>query len=384
MKIKYGLISLLFLCVSITAEANSSISSYEQQQFDQFIKNIPNQYLARYHTPLDNDSLEKVAHISLDPSTIETYNRDFHTDITLQNSAGHVQSEPLRHAHPTLQKIKQKVRGPISFNYLLDMYARDLPIDMARTLYEKNKNLLESIQQKQGVPGAIALTILGCETGWGNDIGHFPILNSLATLAFKAPKKRQAMYLTNLLSFLHIVNDIDDFGTDKIYRSTFDGGMGMAQFEPDNYLQYAMSYNGETKANIWTSIPDAAASVAYYLHQHGWKPDLRWGYFVKLPLNNPGLKEWAKKRAVLPLNFWIQQGISFQLLDQKKLDSLDKTIKTRLFIPTYYGKADSAFLLTDNFDILMRWNPSMVEGLMIGIISEIMENENIDYNTFKD
>lgn len=389
MKIKYFLISLLFVCYQLIAASTiPPVSPQEQKQFAEFVKTLPAQYQAKYHTPLPKSVQIEISKMQLVPRTIETYNRDFGADLTLQNSVGHTQkSAPTRHSHPVLQKAKKNApHTVITFNHLLDLYSRDLPTWMARNVYQQNVTLLVPVEKKYGVPSSIAMAILGCETGWGNDIGNFRILDSLATLAFKAPTKKahEAQYLANLLSFMHMLTYINSLDTDKIYVSTFDGGMGIPQFEPDNYQQYAKSYDGKSNPNIWTSIPDAATSVMYYLHQHGWKSNIRPAYFVKLPLNNAVIKQLAEHETYRPLSFWLKQGLSFQLENNQQLAALDKNINARLFIPTYYGKADSAFLLTDNFEVLMQWNPSTIEGMMITIISESMENPNIDYNTFKD
>ena len=47
--------------------------------------------------------------------------------------------------------------------------------------------------------------------------------------------------------------------------------MGMPQFMPSSFRQYAVDFDGDRQRNIWSSIPDVAASVANYMKQYGWQ-----------------------------------------------------------------------------------------------------------------
>ncbi len=58
------------------------------------------------------------------------------------------------------------------------------------------------------------------------------------------------------------------------------GAMGQPQFLPSSYLTYAVDFDGDGSADIWTSVPDVLASIANYLHKSGWQPGLPWGFEV--------------------------------------------------------------------------------------------------------
>src|SRR6202795_4992970 len=62
------------------------------------------------------------------------------------------------------------------------------------------------------------------------------------------------------------------------------GAMGQPQFMPSSYLAYAVDFDGDGRADIWTSVPDTLASIANYLHKYGWQPGLPWGFEVLAPL----------------------------------------------------------------------------------------------------
>ncbi len=373
---------LIILILFTSCLFATPVSRQEAQHFDSFKKKIPKAYEKKYGTPLPEIILTEITQLRLQPRTIEAYNRDFGTDIRLHKAVGH-EGPKKQSSNHILKKIKTKPNNVITFNDLLNIYKRNLPIWMAKEIYQKQYAILENVRKRYGVPRSIVLAVLGCETGWGNEIGNFKILDSLATLSFKAPKKRRPMYFKNLLAFLHLLTKSGDFKTSKIYLGTFDGGMGIPQFEPANYHEYAISYNGDSYPNIWLNIADAAASVANYMYLHGWQKDIPWGYFIKLPKHHLYIYALAKFKVEKPLSFWLKQGVQLKLLNKKEKTSVDKSIKARLYIPTYHGKSDSAFLLTQNFSVLMKWNPSMIESLMVGIISDSLKKRHVNYDTFK-
>lgn len=52
-------------------------------------------------------------------------------------------------------------------------------------------------------------------------------------------------------------------------RGSWAGAMGWPQFLPSSLLQWGADGNGDKRVDLHT-MPDAAASVARYLHEHGW------------------------------------------------------------------------------------------------------------------
>ena len=60
------------------------------------------------------------------------------------------------------------------------------------------------------------------------------------------------------------------------------GAMGQTQFMPSSYLKYAVDFDKDGRRDIWTSVPDALASIANYLKGYGWKEGETWGREVKV------------------------------------------------------------------------------------------------------
>jgi membrane-bound lytic murein transglycosylase B len=51
---------------------------------------------------------------------------------------------------------------------------------------------------------------------------------------------------------------------------SFAGAMGLGQFMPSSFLQWAVDFNGDGRKDLWDP-EDAIGSVANYFAQHGWK-----------------------------------------------------------------------------------------------------------------
>ena len=61
-------------------------------------------------------------------------------------------------------------------------------------------------------------------------------------------------------------------------------GSGQPQFYlPVGIITLSITMDGDERKDIWKSLPDAFASIANYLAQHGWKANQPWAIQVQLP-----------------------------------------------------------------------------------------------------
>ncbi len=54
-------------------------------------------------------------------------------------------------------------------------------------------------------------------------------------------------------------------------RSSWAGAMGHPQLLPSGFYKYAVDFDGDGKRDIWTSVPDALATIANHLAELGWQ-----------------------------------------------------------------------------------------------------------------
>lgn len=137
-----------------------------------------------------------------------------------------------------------------------------------RTFYQQNRSTINTAANRYGVPAELIVAILGIETNYGKNAGNVRTADSLATLAFDYPR-RGALFQKELGEFLKMAQEEnrDPFS----FSGSFAGAMGMPQFMPSSFRQYAVDADGDGKRNIWSSKTDVAASVGNYMKQHGWQ-----------------------------------------------------------------------------------------------------------------
>jgi len=119
-----------------------------------------------------------------------------------------------------------------------------------------------------GAPVAEILGILGVETSYGQNTGRYRVLDALATLGFDYPP-RSDFFLYELEEYFLLGRELKlDI---KQPLGSYAGAMGSPQFMPHSYRQFAVDGDTDGHIDLWNSWDDILASVANYLHQHGWR-----------------------------------------------------------------------------------------------------------------
>lgn len=215
---------------------------------------------------------------------------------------------------------------------------------------------LDAVERRFGVDKTVVVSIWGVESSFGDAPEHWDVFRSLATLA--QARFQHPYFRDELLSALKILQD------GHIPRSEFvgswAGAMGQAQFMPSSFLTYAVDFDGDGRADIWRSVPDVLASIANYLRQSGWQPGLTWGLEVAVP---PAF-DYRMSRGTLAE--FARQG--FVRSDGSPLPKADDAGTVILFLPS--GAGGPAFLVTNNFVVLKRYNNSDAYALAIAELSD--------------
>ncbi|GKS69171.1 membrane-bound lytic murein transglycosylase B [Nitrosomonas sp. PY1] len=231
-------------------------------------------------------------------------------------------------------------------------------VQRGRELLNRHRTLLNQIQKETGVPGHYLVSFWGLETSYGSHFGDWKITDSLATLA--CDSRRGTFFTQELINAMRII-DAGDIIPERMIGS-WAGAMGHMQFMPSTFLHYAKDMDGDGRRDLWGSIPDAFGSAANFLRQMGWVPGLEWGQEVRLPevfdytLSGRGQmlsqSEWAK------LGVLTASGAPLPLNEQK----------SALLIPS--GYQGPAFLVTRNFQVIMRWNRSEYYAISVGHLAD--------------
>jgi lytic murein transglycosylase len=133
-------------------------------------------------------------------------------------------------------------------------------------------SVLSRIEQTYGVPGEVLVAIWGLETDFGVNIGKFPTIRALATLAYDC--RRADEFRAELMDALRIVERGDLAPADM--RGAWAGEIGQTQFMPSSWIKYAVDFDGNGRRDLMRNAPDVLASTANYLKGYGWQRGKDW------------------------------------------------------------------------------------------------------------
>jgi membrane-bound lytic murein transglycosylase B len=240
----------------------------------------------------------------------------------------------------------------------LDARVTETRIERGRTLLEVHKELLDRIEMRYGVQPRFLVAFWGLETNFGDYLGSFSVIGSLATLAYDT--RRSDFFRAELLAALSIIDE-GNISTPNMLGS-WAGAMGQTQFMPSTFVRFAVDADGDGRRDIWYSLPDVFASAANFLSESGWQKDKTWGREVRLPadfdLELTGL-EVEKSLA------------AWQILGVRKNNGEDlprTNIKGSVILPA--GHNGPAFLVYNNFHTILRWNRSDLYAIAVGHLAD--------------
>lgn len=232
-------------------------------------------------------------------------------------------------------------------------------IARGRQLARDLKPWLDHIEGQYGVSRYILLAIWSMETNYGEALRNERVMRhvprSLATLAYADPK-RAKFARTQLIAALKILQsgDIDV----RHLQGSWAGAMGHTQFIPTSYQAYAVDADRDGRRDIWNSIPDALATAANLLRKNGWRTGETWGYEVILP-------EGRKfPSGSMPLSKWASIGV----VRANGKPFPRGSDMAELKVPD--GRKGPAFLMTNNFFVLKRYNNADTYALAVGLLAD--------------
>jgi len=239
-------------------------------------------------------------------------------------------------------------------------------IDRGRSRYAANIGPLNAIGRRYGVPPSILVAIWGKETGYGTIMGDFDLLNSLASLSYEG--RRRDLFTTEFIATLRLIER--GFPRDEL-KGSWAGAAGQSQFLPSVYLRVAVDGDGDGRPDIWRSSLDALASIANYLRDAGWRPGVPWGTAVSVPSGFDRASVATRLRAPrCPAVFsrhsrwltgaeWRRRGIANDLPDATLASLLEPD-----------GPGRTAYLLTNNYRVILDYNCSNFYALTVGLLAD--------------
>jgi lytic murein transglycosylase len=218
----------------------------------------------------------------------------------------------------------------------------------------KYKPIFAQIEKQYGVPAPVIVAFWGLETDFGANMGDFPTLRSLATLAFDC--RRPEKFRPQLIAALQIL-DHGDLPPEEMVGA-WAGEIGQVQFLPADYIESGVDFDGDGRRDLRHSVSDVLASTASLLVNHGWRAGEPWLQEVSVPDDMP----WEEADIAITHSRaeWVKWGVTGR---NGKLKA-DK-VEASLLLPM--GRNGPAFLAYPNFTTTyLKWNESLVYSTTAG------------------
>jgi membrane-bound lytic murein transglycosylase B len=231
-----------------------------------------------------------------------------------------------------LSNLRNQPEFTMDYPDYQDLFIDTKTVQKGRELIRENRELLKSLEEEYGIPAQILVAIWGIESHYGDHRSQHDVVRSISTLAF-GNSGRNDYFQGELMAVLKILNR--DLIPRSRLRGSWAGAMGQPQFMPSSYLEYAVDQDGNGNRDLWDNKEDILGSIANYLHRHGWQSDVPWG--------------WPE-----------DQPTSSKIRDTRRLK------------PKGSGRE---YVITENFDVIKRYNPSDHYALTVGKLSDRLEEE---------
>ncbi|MBF0470094.1 MAG: lytic murein transglycosylase B [Gammaproteobacteria bacterium] len=228
----------------------------------------------------------------------------------------------------------------------------------------QQRETLQRAEEKFGVPPEIITAIIGVETRYGQHSGSYRVIDALSTLAFAYPK-RAPFFRKQLEQYLLMARE-EQLQPLQL-KGSYAGAMGMPQFIPGSFREYAIDFDGNGHRDLWQSVEDVIGSVANYFKRHQWRqggavavrakvadnlhlPLLEKGYQPSIPVNQ------LQRFGVIPTWTIPPKGEDVALIALKQ------------------QQGEEHWVVFDNFYVITRYNHSPLYAMAVFQLSEAIRS----------
>ena len=239
--------------------------------------------------------------------------------------------------------------------------------------YFQNKDLINFVEKKYDIEKELLLSLMGIETNFGKYVGKMDILSSLATLSYD--KRRSEFFTRELIILLKLI-DQNQINYKTLYGS-WAGAFGFFQFMPSTIKNHAIDFNKDDYIDL-KNPEDSYASAANYLNKIGWKKNSPCFYRVKLKDDIPkrylnvSAKKLSNKKKLAFFKSYIE---NYDNLDFKNIKEVVAIITPDKDIIPGSDTLNPAYIVFDNYEIILQWNRSLRFALAVCTLKEKIKNE---------
>jgi len=254
---------------------------------------------------------------------------------------------------------RSQPEGAMTFAQYMERVVPNSRVQKGRARLKENAVTLKAVHEAFGVQPRFIVALWGIETNFGQYIGGFSVIASLATLAHDG--RRSAYFRGELLNALRILEQ-GHISPDAMVGS-WAGAMGQSQFMPSSFVRFAIDFNGDGRRDIWTSKADVFGSAANYLAESGWNGNQTWGRKVLLPDNfDPAMADLKISKTLA----------DWQVLGVRRANGQNLPVVAGMMGSVVFpgGEGGPAFLVYDNFKTTLKWNRSTYFAMAVGHLAD--------------
>ena len=240
--------------------------------------------------------------------------------------------------------------------------ANNKKVNIGLKTYKNNTDLINKVEKNFNVEKELLLSLMGIETNFGKYLGKMDILSSLATLSYD--KRRSEFFTKELIIALKLI-DLKKIKADELYGS-WAGAFGNFQFMPSTILNNAIDYDNDNLIDLKSS-EDSFASAANYLSKMGWNNkgkcfnQIHLDESIPLKYLNYSARKIKYKKKLSFYKKYIKNYTNKLGNDDEVVAIItpDKEIveNSNLYSPAY--------LIYDNYEIILKWNRSLRFALAV-------------------
>jgi len=249
------------------------------------------------------------------------------------------------------------------------LFITDKVIATAARKLLKYKTILDRIEKELGVNREVVIAIWGVESRFGKYSGGFNVFRTLNTL-FSAYPRRSEFFGKQLLHFLILCKE-NNYNPLTI-KGSYAGAFGQTQFIPSSFREYAVSFDGDSRRDVFGSIPDILASIANYLHFYHWSMDAPYYVDIGSKLMGDAVKDANKKGRKGLINYAIVAEEQNVALSPPPEQSPVTVVGIEIDPAQGGGKRYVAGY--PNFQAITQWNHSNRYAMVVSELAEAIQN----------
>lgn len=264
---------------------------------------------------------------------------------------------------PKVLEAMQKPAERLPWHRYRSFFINPAQIANGVEFWDRHRETLSRAARETGVPAEVIVAVIGIETRYGTTLGSHPVLDSLTTLTLQYPR-RQEFFGAQLEQFLLMTHEesLDPLSI----RGSYAGAIGIPQFMPSSYRDYAVDFNGDGKADLVNQPADAIGSVANYLSRFKWQAGKPVAVEIT-PAQLPDADATNQRRPDTTIGDLRGRGIEV---------NVDAGDDTRAGLVRLDGEDRTLYRVAfDNFYVIMRYNPSILYAMAVHELSSAVKQE---------